>query len=63
MTFESITHFLSKEPHKDNRVPNEQFLTLKDINFSPSVEPDNRRARRNRLAALSTHSEPLKKAA
>ena len=57
MVFERITHLLS------NKVPDEQPLALQDISFSPSIEPDNKRARRNRLAALSTHPTPLKKAA
>jgi len=52
MTFENITHFLSKEPHQATDKP----ATSQDILSTP-VDPDNRRARRNRLAELSTQKK------
>lgn len=54
MTFENITRILlPKETQKPVMQP-----------IKPSVaDYDDARARRNRLAALSAHSKPLKKAA
>lgn len=54
MTFEVITHFLSKEPRKTNQVPKEQPINLQEINLLPlSINPDRTRAMRNKFAKLS----------
>lgn len=57
MTFENITRILlSKQADEINRVSDDQSVVM-------STNPDDERARRNRLAALSTKSKPQKKAA
>lgn len=58
MTFENITRILlPKEAPKET-----QKTVVQPINSSVA-NYDDLRARRNRLAALTAHSKPLKKAA
>lgn len=57
MTFENITHFLSKEPYKTNLVPNEQSLNLQDIPLT--INPDKTRVMRNKFAKLSMQKKAV----
>lgn len=58
MTFENITHFLSKEAHKTDQVPNEQLTALQNINTLPSsINPNKARVTRNKFAELSMHEK------
>ena len=57
MTFENITRILlPKQSDKTNKTPDNQSVIM-------IKNPDDERARRNRLAALYTQSRPQKKAA
>lgn len=54
MTFENIAHFFSKESHGENQATNVQPVTLEDPSL---IKADDKRARRNRLAQLSTQGK------